>query len=500
MLLGPGTVLNQRYSISKEIGQGALGRAFVAEDQAIGRKVFLKAFPIRKESSGVARVQRESALLGRLRHPNLIELYDAFVAEEHVLLVFPYLKGETLADRLRQGRLSLDETVRLIGSLADALDYLAREGVVHRDLKPANILLEKERPVLVDFGIAKDQQSLSLTQTGQFVGTPIYVPPEVIEGHPDAGTGDVYALGVVADEMLLGRPPFRGANFAALTKAILQDDLPDLAKECPGLPDELAGLLKSMLSRDPQARPTPVAVRDACRSFSDEPVAVPEWGGSKSSSAESEPPAGGQGEDTNELARTISGGVAPPPPAPAGQAQTYYDFSDTLARTVMVADGHVTRDIRSREIDEPSGFFENEIARQRELSQNREFFRDQLTSDYGELLFQARVSFWLWVCFSIVGFAILVAGMFLLFSGQALEGAVALASETFVLYIQKVFKDRDGAGEPRPRNPGPKAVGPNRRPDRTRSGVVGFPSTAWEYGRSLVLEGRSEIARYLWGL
>jgi hypothetical protein len=209
--------LRGRYEIGREIGQGAYATVYLAHDLKHERQVALKVLNADPASeTGEIRFVREIRTLARLQHPNILPLYDSGHVEAFVYYVMPYLKGETLRDRMhREKQLSVLDTCAIGREIADALSYAHAQGVIHRDIKPENILLSAAHPVIADFGIARviDIAGVKqLTQTGMgSPGTPAYMSPEQLMGERNMdGRSDIYSLGCVLYEMLTGTPPFAG--------------------------------------------------------------------------------------------------------------------------------------------------------------------------------------------------------------------------------------------------------------------------------------------------
>jgi hypothetical protein len=208
-----------RFEIVRLLGRGGMGAVYLAEDRKIGRPVAIKRIPIERgvDESALAearaRFDVELRATGRLTHPNIAAVYDAFETEDSYCIALEYVPGISLDERLKAGPpLTATEVARLGGQIAAGLDYAHRRGIVHRDVKPGNILLSEDGEVkITDFGIAK-LASLDVTQTGIALGTPYYMSPEQIQGQTLDGRSDQFSLGVLLYQMLTGRLPFPGAN------------------------------------------------------------------------------------------------------------------------------------------------------------------------------------------------------------------------------------------------------------------------------------------------
>jgi Tol biopolymer transport system component/predicted Ser/Thr protein kinase len=225
------TALAGRYHVERELGQGGMAVVYLARDVRHDRSVALKVLrPELAAVLGAERFLKEIKTTANLQHPHILPLHDSGEAAGLVYYVMPYVEGESLRDRLnREKQLSIDETVRVAKEVASALDYAHRHGVVHRDIKPENILLHDGRALVADFGIAlaasRTDGATRLTETGLSLGTPAYMAPEQAMGERDlTAKADVYALGCVVYEMLVGQPPFTGPNAQAIIAAVLTDE------------------------------------------------------------------------------------------------------------------------------------------------------------------------------------------------------------------------------------------------------------------------------------
>ncbi len=207
--------LADRYTIEREVGHGGMAVVYLAQDLKHHRPVAIKVLrPELAYAIGPERFLREIEIAARLSHPHILPLHDSGNADGVLYYVMPYVEGETLRDRLkREGKLGVEEAVRITSEMADALGYAHQAGLVHRDIKPENILIQAGHAVVSDFGIARAVSAAGtdkLTETGIAVGTPAYMSPEQSLG--DSGLdarSDVYSLGCVLFEMLTGRAAVR---------------------------------------------------------------------------------------------------------------------------------------------------------------------------------------------------------------------------------------------------------------------------------------------------
>ena len=209
--------LADRYAIERELGQGGMATVYLAEDIRHRRKVAVKVLrPELAASMGPDRFLREIEIAAQLQHPHILPLLDSGDASGFLFYVMPYVQGETLRDRLvRERELPVHDALRIVTEVADALAHAHQHGVVHRDIKPENILLSGRHALVADFGVAKAVSEasgrLKLTSVGVALGTPTYMAPEQASADPNLDHRvDIYALGVVAYELLAGRAPFTG--------------------------------------------------------------------------------------------------------------------------------------------------------------------------------------------------------------------------------------------------------------------------------------------------
>ncbi|WP_165436504.1 serine/threonine-protein kinase [Amycolatopsis suaedae] len=243
---GPPAVVAGRYELRSPVGEGSTATVYRAFDRTDGRLVAVKLF-----HSVERRFPREVQVLRGLRCPGLIELFDAGLHSGRQFLVMRLVEGPTLAQRLAEGPLELDETVTLGQRLAAALDHVHAADITHRDVKPGNVILGEDGPALTDFGIARVADATKLTVTGAVMGTAAYLSPEQVRGEGVGPPSDVYALGLVLLECLTGQRVYPGPMAEAAVARLRR--APTVPK---GLPPALARLLKRMTAGGPATRPT----------------------------------------------------------------------------------------------------------------------------------------------------------------------------------------------------------------------------------------------------
>ncbi len=251
--------LRDRYLLERELGRGGMATVHLARDLKHDRPVALKVLlPELAASLGPDRFQREIKLAARLQHPHILTVHDSGETAGQLWFTMPYVEGESLRDRLRrEGQLPVDDALQIAREAARALDYAHQHGVVHRDIKPENILLTRDGSTLVaDFGIARALGGEErLTQTGMSVGTPAYMSPEQASGDKtvDART-DVYALGAVLYEMLVGEPPFTGPSAQAIILKRFTEPVPSVRKARPSVPEAVDQAIQRALAPIPADR------------------------------------------------------------------------------------------------------------------------------------------------------------------------------------------------------------------------------------------------------
>lgn len=246
--------LADRYVIERELGRGGMSTVYVAQDLRHHRKVAVKVLrPDLAAVIGAERFLAEIQTTANLQHPHILPLHDSGELDSFLYYVMPFVEGESLRDRLRREKqLPIAEAVQIATEVASALDYAHRHGVIHRDIKPENILLHDGSALVADFGIALAVSSAGgetrLTETGMSLGTPHYMSPEQAMGEREiTARSDVYALGAVLYEMLVGEPPFTGPTAqAVVAKVVTEEPRPLLPKRRTIPPNVEAAVLTAL--------------------------------------------------------------------------------------------------------------------------------------------------------------------------------------------------------------------------------------------------------------
>ncbi|MGD8752628.1 MAG: ABC transporter substrate-binding protein [Anaerolineales bacterium] len=245
------------YKLVEHIGAGGFGVVYRAEQPAFDRQVTIKVIlpEFASHPEFVRRFEVEARLVARLEHPHIVPFYDYWRDEQGAYLVMRWLPGGSLRLALENGPLDVDAAGRLLGQIAEALDTAHKHEVVHRDLKPENILFDGSgNAYLTDFGIAKDLGGERLTSTGDIVGSVDYLAPEQAKGEPVTPKTDIYALGIVLYEMLVGEHPFPKLTTIQMLQKHLNEALPSLRAARPNLPAGLDDVIQVATDKDPDER------------------------------------------------------------------------------------------------------------------------------------------------------------------------------------------------------------------------------------------------------
>jgi eukaryotic-like serine/threonine-protein kinase len=252
--------LADRYRIERELGAGGMATVYLAEDLKHKRRVAVKVLkPELAAVLGADRFVQEITTTAALQHPHILPLFDSGEADGFLFYVMPFIDGETLRSRLdRETQLGVDESIRIATSIADALDYAHRHGVIHRDIKPENILLHEGRPMVADFGIALAVSAAAggrMTETGLSLGTPHYMSPEQATAEREiSARSDVYSLASVLYEMLTGNPPHTGASAQQIIMKIITETAAPVTQFRKSVPPHVAAAVAQALEKLPADR------------------------------------------------------------------------------------------------------------------------------------------------------------------------------------------------------------------------------------------------------
>jgi TolB-like protein/tRNA A-37 threonylcarbamoyl transferase component Bud32 len=252
--------LADKYSIEREIGAGGMATVYLAEDLKHDRRVAVKVLrPELAAALGPDRFPREIKILARLQHPHILPLLDSGEADGFLYYTMPYVDGESLRQRIdREGPMPVPETVRILREVTDALASAHAAGILHRDIKPGNVMLSKRHALVMDFGVAKAVTTAggnTLTTVGVAVGTPTYMSPEQATASTDIDArSDIYALGVMAYEMLTGEPPFAGRTAQATLSAHVLEKPTPVTEMRAAVSQPLATLVMRCLEKTPGDR------------------------------------------------------------------------------------------------------------------------------------------------------------------------------------------------------------------------------------------------------
>ncbi|MGA9884999.1 MAG: serine/threonine-protein kinase [Candidatus Acidiferrales bacterium] len=269
MALGSGTRVGS-YEILSALGAGGMGEVYRAHDSKLGRDVAIKVLPdaFARDTDRMARFQREAKVLASLNHTNIASIYGLEDSGPTHALVMELVEGPTLADRIRQGPIPMDEALRIAKQICEALEYAHERGIVHRDLKPANVKVTPDDAVKVlDFGLAKaiegDASSMDInnsptmsrmaTMQGVLLGTAAYMSPEQAKAKPVDRRADIWAFGCVLYEMLTGKMAFTGETITDTLAAVIKEE-PDWTQLPAKTPARVRVLLQRCLQKDPKQR------------------------------------------------------------------------------------------------------------------------------------------------------------------------------------------------------------------------------------------------------
>jgi serine/threonine-protein kinase len=253
-----GTLISERYRLEEKIGSGGMSSVYRAFDPTLERWVAIKLMhrDISADPDQLERFRREARAVAQLNHPHVVTVIDAGEDDGAPYIVFEYVEGETLKDRIRRlGRLPVSEAVAYAIEIGRALEAAHASRLVHRDVKPQNVLIDRDgRAKVTDFGIARSLEAQGLTATGRVLGTTDYVSPEQALGHEVTGQSDIYSLGIVLYEMLTGETPFKADTQVAVAMKHVRDALPDVQRRRPEISASLAAVVERSTAKETQNR------------------------------------------------------------------------------------------------------------------------------------------------------------------------------------------------------------------------------------------------------
>jgi formylglycine-generating enzyme required for sulfatase activity len=250
--------LGDSYAVEKPLGAGGFAVVYLVRDLSLKRNLAVKVLSpdLITSKTVLERFKREAETVAGLSHPNIVPLHFIGEKQDLLYLAMACIDGGSVADRLdKQGPLPIADVERIISEVASALAHAHKRGVIHRDIKPQNVLTDSEsgRSLVTDFGIARTADS-SLTATGMFIGTPAYLAPEQVTGEPSDHRADIYALGVMAYELLAGQAPFLGATPTAVLMKRLAGPPEPIMSVRKDTPPELAAVVDTCMASDPEQR------------------------------------------------------------------------------------------------------------------------------------------------------------------------------------------------------------------------------------------------------
>ncbi|HEY3436012.1 MAG TPA: protein kinase, partial [Solirubrobacterales bacterium] len=253
-----GTVLSGRYKLEAKLGSGGMSTVYLARDTTLDRSVAVKVMhrEMSEQADQLERFRQEARAVAKLSHPNVVAVIDAGEDGGHPYIVFEYVEGETLKQRInRVGALDAQEALAYAIEIARGLTVAHARNMVHRDIKPQNVLIDSEgRAKLTDFGISRQLEQDGMTATGRVLGTTDYVSPEQAMGHAVDQRSDIYSLGVVLYEMLAGEVPFQADSQVGVAMKHVNEDLPDVQQRRPELSAAAAMVVERATTKDPAER------------------------------------------------------------------------------------------------------------------------------------------------------------------------------------------------------------------------------------------------------
>ena len=253
-----GQKINDRYQIIKSIGEGGMANVYLAYDTILDRDVAVKVLrgDLSNDEKFVRRFQREALSASSLSHPNIVEVYDVGDDNGQYFIVMEYIDGKNLKDLLKKrGKLTVSEVVDIMSQIDDGLSVAHDSYIIHRDIKPQNIMiLENGLVKITDFGIAMAMNATQLTQTNSVMGSVHYLPPEQASGKGSTLKSDIYSMGILMYELLVGQLPYRGDNAVEIALKHLKEPLPSIRDELPDIPQSVENVILKSAAKNPKNR------------------------------------------------------------------------------------------------------------------------------------------------------------------------------------------------------------------------------------------------------
>lgn len=257
-MLSRGQKINDRYEIIKSIGEGGMANVYLANDTILERNVAVKVLrgDLSTDEKFIRRFKREALSVSNLSHPNIVEVYDVGEEDGNYYIVMEYIEGKTLKQLLqKRGALTLTEVIDIMTQLTDGLSHAHEAYIIHRDIKPQNIMIEDNGLVkITDFGIAMALNSTQLTQTNSVMGSVHYLPPEQASGKSSTVKSDIYSLGILMYELLIGKVPFTGDTAVEIALKHMKEKVPSVRKQNPTIPQSVENIILKATAKNPKNR------------------------------------------------------------------------------------------------------------------------------------------------------------------------------------------------------------------------------------------------------
>ena len=257
-MITKGDKINDRYQIIKTIGEGGMANVYLAQDTILNRQVAVKILrgDLADDEKFVRRFQREALSASKLNHPNIVEVYDVGEDNGQYYIVMEYVNGKTLKSLVKKrGALTLPEVIDIMTQLLSAVMCAHDSYIIHRDIKPQNVMiLEDGKVKIMDFGIAMALNSNELTQTNSVMGSVHYLPPEQANGSGSTIKSDIYSLGILMYELLIGKVPFKGDNAVEIAIKQMKEPIPSICKQNPDIPQSIENIILKACAKNPKNR------------------------------------------------------------------------------------------------------------------------------------------------------------------------------------------------------------------------------------------------------